>query len=66
MTLGVRYDERPPTGWCRICWCEPARPGRRDQRCPVCAAYWHRYGRDRSEELIVRNYRRRAERQAIA
>ena len=48
--------------WCRICWSELARPGRRDGRCPVCAAYYHRYGKDRTEELIVRNNIRRFER----
>jgi hypothetical protein len=52
--------------WCRICCCEPARRGRRDGRGPVCAAYWHRYGKDRTEALIVRNNVRRFERTLLA
>jgi hypothetical protein len=61
-TCVLRHDQRPPTGWCQVCWCEPARPGRRDRRCPTCAAYWHRYHRDRTEELIIKNNRRAHER----
>lgn len=51
---------------CRICWSEPARRGRRDGRCGTCAVYFHRYHRDRSEELIVRNNVRRFERGLIS
>lgn len=51
--------------WCRICGCEAARRGRRDGRCGTCAAYWHAYHRDRSEELIVRNNIRRFERRFL-
>jgi hypothetical protein len=51
-----------PTKLCRVCHWRRARPGRRDARCPTCAAYYHRYGRDRSPELVVRHGRRLLER----
>lgn len=60
-----RRAETAPDRPCIVCWSEPARRGRRDGRGPVCAAYWHRYHRDRTEELIVRNNIRRFERTCL-
>ena len=51
--------------WCRICRQNPPRSGRRDRRCGTCAAYYHRYQRDRTEKLIIRNNVRRFERTCL-
>lgn len=50
---------------CQICHERPARRGRRDQRCPICAAYYHRYHRDRTEQLVIRNNIRQFERSLL-